>query len=241
MVRVATLARMRPPTSHSALSTSPTRSSGSPHATTATRRSERCATQTSCRFFDEWEFEDIPFPKGPGYWAVTRYDDVWPASRNPQLFCSGQGVNIGDMPQEMNEFFGSMINMDDPKHFRLRNIVSKGFTPKQISRVEEYVKMKATAIVDRLLEQFPDGECDFVERGGRSPAAADHLRDDGHPPERRGADLHLDQRRSSASATRSTAASFEQLMTAALQMFTYAQALGEDRRADPGDDIDLGR
>ena len=60
------------------------------------------------------------------------------------------------MPVEMNEFFGSMINMDDPRHFRLRSIVSRGFTPKEIARVEEYVKTKAAAVVDRLLEEFPD-------------------------------------------------------------------------------------
>ena len=50
------------------------------------------------QFFDECVFEDSPFPPGPGYWALVRHDDVWAASRNPQLFCSGQGSNIGDLP-----------------------------------------------------------------------------------------------------------------------------------------------
>ena len=63
----------------------------------------------------------------------------------------------------MNEFFGSMINMDDPKHHRLRSLVAKGFTPKEIARVEEYVKAKAAGVVDRMLEANPGGECDFVE------------------------------------------------------------------------------
>src|SRR3954468_10455308 len=114
------------------------------------------------QFFAERDFEDSPFPIGPGYYALTRHEDVWAASRNAQLFCSGKGSNIGDLPQEMNEFFGSMINMDDPKHFRLRNIVSKGFTPKEVARVNDYVRVKASSIVDKLLERFPDGECDFV-------------------------------------------------------------------------------
>ena len=95
-------------------------------------------------------------------YLLTRYDDIWHVSRNPQLFCSGKGSNIGDMPVEINEFFGSMINMDDPKHFRLRSIVSKGFTPKEVAKVEEYVKVKAARIVDDLLERFPGGSCDFV-------------------------------------------------------------------------------
>src|SRR6188472_2030862 len=115
------------------------------------------------QFFPEMEFEDSPFPVGPGYWALARHEDVWAASRNAQLFCSGKGSNIGDLPQELNEFFGSMINMDDPKHFRLRSIVSKGFTPKEVGRVEDNVRVKAAEIVDRLLEQFPDKQCDFVE------------------------------------------------------------------------------
>ena len=42
------------------------------------------------RFFAEQVFEDSPFPPGPGYWALVRHDDVWAASRNPQLFCSGK-------------------------------------------------------------------------------------------------------------------------------------------------------
>src|ERR671911_2341462 len=115
------------------------------------------------RFFPERVWEGSPLPAGPGYWALVRHDDVWAASRNAQLFGSGLGSNIVDLPVELNEFFGSMINMDDPKHYRLRSLVAKGFTPKEISRVEEYVHTKAAAIVDRMLERHPDGRADFVE------------------------------------------------------------------------------
>ncbi len=95
-------------------------------------------------FFEEREIEDAPFPRGPGYRALARHEDIWHVSRNPKLFCSGRGSNIGDLPQEMNEFFGSMINMDDPKHFRLRSIVSRGFTPKEITAVEDVVRARRT-------------------------------------------------------------------------------------------------
>ncbi len=53
------------------------------------------------RFFHEIQFEGSPIPPRPGYWALTRYEDVWQASRNPKLFCSGRGSNIADLPQEM--------------------------------------------------------------------------------------------------------------------------------------------
>ena len=91
------------------------------------RRSRTLRDHEPVKFYEEVEFP--PMPKGRGYWALTRYDDIWHVSRNPHLFCSGQGANIGDMPVEINEFFGSMINMDDPKHLRLRNIVLAGLHP----------------------------------------------------------------------------------------------------------------
>ena len=180
--------------------------------------------------------EGYPFPPGPGYYAVTRYDDVWAVSRNPQLFCSGQGSNIGDLPVEMNEFFGSMINMDDPKHHRLRSIVSKGFTPKEVSRVEEYVRVTAAELVDRVLERFPERRCDFVEH----IAAALPLKvicdmmgipDDDIARVFRWTNTIL------GAGDPEFGGSYEALMTSAIEMFTYAQQLGEDRRANPTDDI----
>ena len=187
-------------------------------------------------FYDEWEFEGSPLPKGPGYWAVTRHEDVWAASRNPQVFISGRGVNIGDIPQEMNEFIGSMIAMDDPRHFRLRNIVAKGFTPKQITQVEGYVRTKATAIIDRLLEQFPDGECDFVEQIAAPLPLQIICEMMGIPPEDE-AQIFQWTNVVLGVGDPEYVGSFEQLMGVLMQMFMYAQKLGEERRADPGDDV----
>ena len=52
-----------------------------------------------------------------------------------------------------------MINMDDPRHARLRRIVSRAFTPRMIAKFEDDVRRAATAIVDDLLAAGP---CDFV-------------------------------------------------------------------------------
>jgi cytochrome P450 len=187
-------------------------------------------------FFDEWEYEGSPLPKGPGYWAVTRYDDVWTASRTPHVFISGRGVNIGDIPQEMNEFIGSMIAMDDPRHFRLRSIVAKGFTPKQITQVEGYVRTKATTIIDRLIEEFPDGECDFVEQVAAPLPLQIICEMMGIPPEDE-AQIFQWTNVILGVGDPEYVGSFEQLMGVLMQMFMYAQQLGENRRADPGDDI----
>ncbi|WP_214369410.1 cytochrome P450 [Pseudonocardia sp. H11422] len=109
-------------------------------------------------FYAEPEFAYLP--PGPGYHALTRLDDVVEASRTPQIFRSGQGsTSVADMPPEFLEFFGSMINMDDPRHARLRRIVSRGFTPRRLAALTEEVERTARTIVDDVID---DGGCDAV-------------------------------------------------------------------------------
>ena len=112
-------------------------------------------------FFSEPEVPaEIPMPQGPGYWAVTRHADIVEASRRPEVFSSARGAtSVQDMPEMFLEYFGSMINLDDPRHGRLRRIVSAGFTPRMLKKLEEDVQKSAAAIVDDLLVK---GECDFV-------------------------------------------------------------------------------
>ncbi len=187
-------------------------------------------------FFEEWEFVDSPFPKGPGYFSLTRHEDVWHVSRNPQLFISGQGSNIADLPIEMSEFFGSMIAMDDPRHFRLRSIVSKGFTPKEVARIEGYVKDKATSIVDSLLERFPDGECDFVTEFA-APLPLQIICEMMGIPSSDEAQIFQWTNTILGAGDPEFGGTLEALMNAAVGMFAYAQALGEDRLKNPGDDL----
>ncbi len=113
------------------------------------------------RFFEELEMPpEMPLPKGPGYWALTKHKHILEASRAPEIFCSGKGAtSVIDLPPVMNEFFGGMINMDDPRHGAQRRIISRGFTPRALARIEAAVDRRAQAIVDRVIEK---GECDFV-------------------------------------------------------------------------------
>ena len=102
---------------------------------------------------------ESPIPQGSGTWILSRHAEVLEASRNPEIFSSAQGITILDSPPEFNEFFQSMIAMDDPRHARLRRIVSAGFTPRMLRRLEESVQHVASDIVDNVCEQ---GEIDFV-------------------------------------------------------------------------------
>ncbi|MBB6172799.1 cytochrome P450 [Nocardiopsis mwathae] len=101
-----------------------------------------------------------PIPTGPGFYALVRHADVVEASRTPEVFASEpSAISIPDLPEGFNEFFGSMINLDDPRHARLRRIVSRGFTPRMLARLEDGVQRQAERIVADLERTGP---CDFV-------------------------------------------------------------------------------
>jgi cytochrome P450 len=100
--------------------------------------------------------------KGPGFWAVTRHADILEVTRNPQTFSSAAaygGVNMVDQPASFSELFGSMIVMDDPRHARLRRIVSRAFGPGILRQVEASIQRAAAEIVDGVIGA---GGCDFV-------------------------------------------------------------------------------
>jgi cytochrome P450 len=186
------------------------------------------------KFFPEIEL--MNFPKGPGYWALTKHEDIWHASRNPDLFQSGKGTNIPDLTIELNEFFGSMISMDDPKHVRLRTIVSKGFTPKEIARIEEYVKIKARTVVDTVIEKFGDSEFDFVENIA-APFPLQIICEMMGIPQSDEKQI-LDWTNVILGAgDPDFGGTLENLINVALEIFAYAQALGEDRLKTPKDDL----
>ena len=108
-------------------------------------------------------FDEVPFgpmEAGPGYYVLTKMDDVLYASKNPHIFASGQGAtSIADLPPEFLDFFGGMINMDDPRHARQRKIVSAAFTPGMLKRVEDQVQQVASRVVDDIAAK---GSVDFV-------------------------------------------------------------------------------
>lgn len=122
---------------------------------------ERLRSLDAPAFFTEIE---LPWaPRGPGYYALVKHADVVVASRNAKVFSSGNGgaTTIPDLPEEFVEYFGSMINMDDPKHARLRRIVSRAFTASMVTGLKDQIGVASAQLVDRLLDNGPGG--DFVD------------------------------------------------------------------------------
>ena len=111
--------------------------------------------------FIRYEFVNPLTEATEEFFAVTRHADVMEISRNAADFCSGQGaISIVDMPPEAAEFFGSFINMDDPRHARQRGIVARSFTPRQLQGVLDSVEAICTEVIDDMCEK---GEVDLVE------------------------------------------------------------------------------
>jgi cytochrome P450 len=182
-------------------------------------------------FHEEPEFPG--FPKGPGFWSVVRYDDVLRVSRDAETFISGQGSNIGDLPVELLEFFGSMINMDAPRHTKLRKLVNRGFTPRVVASLEGSVRETARRIVRTVA---PKGACDFVEE----IAAALPLKiicDMMGIPESDNRRMFELSNVILGIGDPEYGTTMDVLMSAAVELAQYAQRLGEERMAHPREDI----
>jgi cytochrome P450 len=103
----------------------------------------------------------IELPPGDGYYALVRYRDVAEVSRNPEVFLSGPGaVSTMDLPTEMVEYFSGMISTDNPKHARLRRIVSNAFNPRNVRAIEDSIDRVADETIRRAMNS---GTGDFVE------------------------------------------------------------------------------
>ena len=87
-----------------------------------------------------------------GFWAVTRHEDVVHVSRTPEIFCSGQGVGLGDVPIDLLELNASFLVMDAPRQTALRRVVSGAFTPRRVGQLQDQIQSEARRIVDEFVE-----------------------------------------------------------------------------------------
>ncbi|WP_165436288.1 cytochrome P450 [Amycolatopsis suaedae] len=99
-----------------------------------------------------------------GFWVVTRHEDVKAVSRDSELFSSREKTAIIRFDESMTEDQLEanrlvLLNMDAPQHTKLRRIVSKGFTPRAIARLEDALRDRADRIVHAAKAK---GHGDFV-------------------------------------------------------------------------------
>ncbi|MCX6396012.1 MAG: cytochrome P450 [Propionibacteriales bacterium] len=100
-----------------------------------------------------------------GFWAITKHADILAISKNSKEFSANEnGVIIrfaADMTREQVELQSVMlVNQDPPDHTKLRQTISRGFTPRSINALHEVLIERANKIVDDAIAR---GHGDFVE------------------------------------------------------------------------------
>ncbi len=97
----------------------------------------------------------------PPFWAITRYADVVSVSREWSMYSSERrGALLREPPEEALETQRlMMLNMDPPRHTKLRGLINKGFTPRMVARLTPPIQQFCDDIIDAVCER---GECDFV-------------------------------------------------------------------------------
>jgi len=170
---------------------------------------------------------------GPGYWIVSRHADVRYVSKRPELFASGPGNLIEQRPPNEVETTRSMITMDPPAHPRYRKLVSGGFTPSAVARLEGKTRDRVRTILDAIATK---GECDFVtDVAAELPlqVIADLLgvpQDDRHQ-------LFDWSNRLLGSEDPEYGNDITHAMVAGLEMMQYAYKLSQQKIAHPDDDL----
>jgi cytochrome P450 family 142 subfamily A polypeptide 1 len=86
-------------------------------------------------------------------WAVSKHADVVYASKHHEIFCSGEGTRP-NMPTKL-----SIVDMDEPRHGQLRNLINRGFKPRTVAGIETRFREFTIEAIEKIRRQ---GHCDFV-------------------------------------------------------------------------------
>ncbi|MCU1486233.1 MAG: cytochrome [Actinomycetia bacterium] len=165
------------------------------------------------------------------FWALSRFDDVEAAHKDPATFSSAYGIVLESMGHNMSGT-GMMIMMDPPEHTTLRHLVSRAFTPRRIGAIEDRIR----EICQELLEPLADAPTfDYLQDFGAilpSRVISDLV---GVPREDQEAQRHvIDQMfhiEPGVGMINDVSA------TASLNLIGYLIGLLEDRERNPQDDM----
>ena len=170
-------------------------------------------------------------PSGAGYWAVTRYQDVWDVDRNFQAFSSEPTIMIQD-PPDSNAFgpYKMMLMMDPPQHTAFRRLIRQEFTQPVSADRTPRMRQLARQIVDEVIER---GECDFVSQvAGEMPSYV--IAELMGLPLDDGRELY---KLTEAIHTTAGGSPSPDGALAVFKMFEYGRKVIEEKRARPKDDL----
>lgn len=176
----------------------------------------------------------------PGFWVLTRFEDVRQVSKDPGLFSSAKGAgpllsfegSSGyDMTPEMLTIYrANMVGMDPPVHRAYRSVVAPYLSGPAVRRLESAIRDRVTALLDAIEVGTP---FDLVQAySAVTPAVAlCHLL--GVPPQDHQRIIDWGDALAGAEDPEYAAAA----MTTRAEAFAYGWQLLEQRKADPGQDL----
>jgi cytochrome P450 len=97
-----------------------------------------------------------------GVYAVARFEEVRAVLADPETFCSGHGVGLNDVMNEIGR--GTTLMSDGDDHQRLRSVIGRPLTPKALGELRPQARKRATELADRLVERTSfDAVADLAE------------------------------------------------------------------------------
>jgi cytochrome P450 len=184
-----------------------------------------------------WHAPTSHTPNGEGFWSVHTHAQCLAVIHDPEAFSSETGgdrpyggTTIPDLPVA-----GMMLNMmDDPRHQRVRMLVTKGLTPRTIARLESDLSRRAGALVDDALTA---GACEFVhDVAGELPMQAICILM-GIPESDRHRLYEWIEPSFDFKGDREAFETTDAAADAAARMFEYGTHLIAEKRARPADDM----
>lgn len=176
-------------------------------------------------------------PDGEGFWSVATHAESLAVMRDAKTFSSERGgprpyggTILPDQPSA-----GFALNMmDDPRHQRIRALVSPGLTPRTMGRIEDELRRRARALLARVAGA---GRCDFlVDIAAELPMQAICLLM-GIPEADRHMLFEWIEHAFDFGSSR-TAPSYDQAFAAdAGRLYEYGSRLCAEKRARPTDDM----
>jgi len=94
-----------------------------------------------------------------GFWALSRYEDVVGAFKDPVTFSNAKGVSLERSSQGDASATASFLAMDPPRHDQMRALVSRGFAPRRVADLESQIRELTARSVDAFIRK---GGCDII-------------------------------------------------------------------------------
>lgn len=165
-----------------------------------------------------------------GFWAISRYEDVYKAHRDAKTFCSSGGVTIEGV--EVGQPL--LILKDQPEHGVAKGFVTKLFSRARMEAMDIFIRNRVIELLEGLYEQYgPDGEFDMVSQFSvllPLDVISELL---AIPQEHRQTVHHL----ANTILARGGPEQMQQAALASMEINKLLVGLAADRRANPRDDV----